>query len=428
MASLASVCRVSVRRVRHVVPIRGLATSSRCLAAHNFIMPALSPTMTEGNIATWKVKDGQSFSAGDVLLEIETDKATMDVEAQDDGVMMKILSADGSKAVQVGTRIAVVADAGDDVATLEMPADERPPPPPPPQKEQQRQQSDAEAPQHQASTDGGNKQDSPADESTTEHKHPLMPAVEHLLRQHRLGENDVRRIKPTGPNGRLLKGDVLAFLGTIKPEAPTSVSDRFAKLSRLDLSGIKVAASKGEAKKAPRDQDAKQTPPPLELTEPLGLASVIHVQSDMRQLLGTTMPLSRFVSRAADVAYKEIFPGVRSSSSAPADIFDQILGLDRVEDSRRRAYLPEITQAAATPTPASDEAAVDIIDELAGSPRRPVAQPRPAPRLRKDMTDPVLKLVVSKKEEEKARAFLKRCKWLLEMEPKRLLVPLDGNL
>lgn len=54
-------------------------------------MPAMSPTMTEGGIAQWKKKEGESFSAGDVLIEIETDKATIDVEAQDDGVMAKII-------------------------------------------------------------------------------------------------------------------------------------------------------------------------------------------------------------------------------------------------------------------------------------------------------------------------------------------------
>lgn len=51
----------------------------------------MSPTMTEGGIASWKCKEGESFSAGDVILEIETDKATMDVEAQDDGIMAKII-------------------------------------------------------------------------------------------------------------------------------------------------------------------------------------------------------------------------------------------------------------------------------------------------------------------------------------------------
>ena len=79
--------------------------------------------MTEGNIATWKLKEGDKFAAGDVLLEIETDKATMDVEAQEDGFLMKIMQGDGSKGVAVGTRIAVIAEEGDDVSTLEIPAD-----------------------------------------------------------------------------------------------------------------------------------------------------------------------------------------------------------------------------------------------------------------------------------------------------------------
>ncbi len=75
-------------------------------------MPALSPTMTEGNIAKWAVKEGDSFSAGDVLLEIETDKASMDVEAQDDGILAKITQGDGSKGIQVGSRIGVIAEPG----------------------------------------------------------------------------------------------------------------------------------------------------------------------------------------------------------------------------------------------------------------------------------------------------------------------------
>ena len=54
-------------------------------------MPAMSPTMTEGGIAGWKKQEGDSFSAGDVLVEIETDKATIDVEAQDDGILAKII-------------------------------------------------------------------------------------------------------------------------------------------------------------------------------------------------------------------------------------------------------------------------------------------------------------------------------------------------
>ena len=80
--------------------------------------------MTEGNIAKWAVKEGDSFSAGDILLEIETDKASMDVEAQDDGIMAKILQGDGTKGIKVGVRIGVLAEPDDDLSTLEIPAEE----------------------------------------------------------------------------------------------------------------------------------------------------------------------------------------------------------------------------------------------------------------------------------------------------------------
>ena len=68
-----------------------LRTSAPSNVLSKFAMPAMSPTMTEGGVAQWKKKEGESFSAGDVLIEIETDKATIDVEAQDDGIMAKII-------------------------------------------------------------------------------------------------------------------------------------------------------------------------------------------------------------------------------------------------------------------------------------------------------------------------------------------------
>ena len=73
-------------------------------------LPSLSPTMQSGNIATWKLKAGDSFSAGDVLAEIETDKATVDYESVDDGVIAKILVAEGAQDVMINTPIAVIVD------------------------------------------------------------------------------------------------------------------------------------------------------------------------------------------------------------------------------------------------------------------------------------------------------------------------------
>ena len=83
------------------------------------LMPALSPTMTEGNLATWHKKEGDAIASGDVLAEIETDKATMDVEAVDEGTLGKILVPDGTESVQVNTVIGLILEDGEDSASLE---------------------------------------------------------------------------------------------------------------------------------------------------------------------------------------------------------------------------------------------------------------------------------------------------------------------
>ncbi|MAO00595.1 pyruvate dehydrogenase complex E1 component subunit beta [uncultured Roseovarius sp.] len=88
--------------------------------ATEILMPALSPTMEEGTLAKWLVKEGDTVKAGDILAEIETDKATMEFEAVDEGVMGKILIADGTEGVKVNTPIAVMLEDGesaDDVAS-----------------------------------------------------------------------------------------------------------------------------------------------------------------------------------------------------------------------------------------------------------------------------------------------------------------------
>ncbi|MEO0394319.1 MAG: biotin/lipoyl-containing protein, partial [Pseudomonadota bacterium] len=77
------------------------------------LMPALSPTMTEGTLAKWLVKEGDTVSAGDVIAEIETDKATMEVEAVDEGKLGKILIDEGAEGVAVNTPIAVLLEDGE---------------------------------------------------------------------------------------------------------------------------------------------------------------------------------------------------------------------------------------------------------------------------------------------------------------------------
>ncbi|MBN8187761.1 pyruvate dehydrogenase complex E1 component subunit beta [Salipiger thiooxidans] len=90
--------------------------------ATQILMPALSPTMEEGTLAKWLVKEGDTVSSGDILAEIETDKATMEFEAVDEGIVGKILVAEGSEGVKVNTPIAVLVEEGESVEDAESPA------------------------------------------------------------------------------------------------------------------------------------------------------------------------------------------------------------------------------------------------------------------------------------------------------------------
>src|SRR6185503_10622906 len=84
----------------------------------NILMPALSPTMTEGNLARWLKKEGDAVKPGDVIAEIETDKATMEVEAVEEGKIGKILVPDGAQGVKVNDVIAVLLEEGEDAGAI----------------------------------------------------------------------------------------------------------------------------------------------------------------------------------------------------------------------------------------------------------------------------------------------------------------------
>src|SRR5438105_13459347 len=81
----------------------------------NILMPALSPTMEKGNLTRWLKKEGDKVKSGDILAEIETDKATMEYEAVDDGTLAKILVPEGSADIAVNAPIAILATEGEDV-------------------------------------------------------------------------------------------------------------------------------------------------------------------------------------------------------------------------------------------------------------------------------------------------------------------------
>ncbi|KAF6764801.1 pyruvate dehydrogenase X component [Ephemerocybe angulata] len=189
-----------------------LHKSSVRYAVTKMQMPAMSPTMTEGGIASWKKQEGEAFTAGDVLLEIETDKATIDVEAQDDGVVGKILVQDGAKNVPVGKLIALLAEEGDDISNLEIPKEDAAAPA---EKQQSAPPTTSPSPPEassKASSDSSASAPQPAVAHTLPpHSKPLFPSVHRLILEH--GIQNIDQIKGTGVRGMLTKGDILTHLG-----------------------------------------------------------------------------------------------------------------------------------------------------------------------------------------------------------------------
>ncbi|CAA22547.1 pyruvate dehydrogenase protein x component, Pdx1 [Schizosaccharomyces pombe] len=221
----ASSCKHSLsvkQRYFHCSALNGVASMFR--------MPALSPTMEEGNITKWHFKEGDSFKSGDILLEVETDKATMDVEVQDNGILAKVLIEKGSN-IPVGKNIAIVADAEDNLKDLELPKDEA-------SSEEQSFSSSKEevkpiVQDRETKSNVEHKSTSQANDAVNK---SFLPSVSYLIHQYKI-ENPWS-IPATGPHGRLLKGDVLAHVGKIDKGVPSSLQKFVRNLEVLDFSGV----------------------------------------------------------------------------------------------------------------------------------------------------------------------------------------------
>jgi pyruvate dehydrogenase E2 component (dihydrolipoamide acetyltransferase) len=178
--------------------------------ATNILMPALSPTMTEGTLARWLKKEGEAIRAGDVIAEIETDKATMEVEAVDEGVLGKILVADGTEGVKVNEPIAVLVAEGE-----AMPAGggastrntDAPPPAAKPVEPAPSPAAAAAAPTPKApetprpAASQGNGRDADGGRIF------VSPLARRMALQAGI---DLRTLKGSGPNGRIVKADIEA--------------------------------------------------------------------------------------------------------------------------------------------------------------------------------------------------------------------------
>lgn len=169
-------------------------------------MPAMSPTMTEGGIASWKKAEGDSFAAGDVLLEIETDKAVIDVEAAEDGILAKIIAKDGAKGVAVNAPIAILAEEGDDLSgAADLAAQAASESAEPPKKEEKAPEplKSEEAPKPAPS------ESQPKSESKSQLAKGERIFASPIAKKIALERGiPLAKVKGTGPEGRIIREDV----------------------------------------------------------------------------------------------------------------------------------------------------------------------------------------------------------------------------
>ncbi|MBI1179588.1 MAG: biotin/lipoyl-binding protein [Alphaproteobacteria bacterium] len=301
-------------------------------------MPALSPTMEEGTLAKWRVKEGDEVKAGDVLAEIETDKATMEVEAVDEGTVGKLLVPEGTEGVKVNAVIAMLLEEGESADDLDVPAT-------------------GEAP---ALSKPAAAKRAPAEAAETGHPDAVLanPSARRLAEEAGI---DLSAVKGSGPHGRITKGDVAAAAekrGASEPAAPRQspasgrvfasplarrmASEKGYELAQIAGSGpngrvvradveafVPPAAAPGKAAPpvtgdapfeevrlstmrktiARRMTEAKQTVPHFYLTVEVEIDKLLDIRQDLNEVAGDGPKLSvnDFIIRAAALALMQ-FP------------------------------------------------------------------------------------------------------------------------
>ena len=184
-------------------------------------MPALSPTMEEGTLARWLVKEGDAVASGDILAEIETDKATMEFEAVDEGKIAKILVPEGTDGVKVGAPIAIMAGEGEDAsaaAAAAPKADTAAPAPPKPAPAEPKADATPKAAPPQAAVETPPAPPQPAAAPRAEGERvKASPLAKRLAQAQGI---DLSTLQGSGPRGRIIRADLDATAGKAPAAAP----------------------------------------------------------------------------------------------------------------------------------------------------------------------------------------------------------------
>ena len=260
----------------------------------NILMPALSPTMTEGNLAKWLKSEGDPVEAGDVIAEIETDKATMEVEAVDEGVLGRIVVPEGSEGVAVNAVIGVLLAEGEDAGAIE----NAPAPVERPEPEQ--------APEPEAPPGAEKVAEATPAPSRSGERIAASPLARRMAAQAGL---DLSAIDGSGPKGRIVKADIEAVLAgdaeapssapvglpPIGPAAAPAAEDRTVRLSTMR----RVIAQ--------RMTESKATVPHFYLTVDCEADELLRVRREINDRIEQArVSVNDIVIRACALALREV--------------------------------------------------------------------------------------------------------------------------
>jgi pyruvate dehydrogenase E2 component (dihydrolipoamide acetyltransferase) len=284
------------------------------------LMPTLSPTMTEGKLAKWLKKEGETVKPGDVLAEIETDKATMEVEAVDEGTIGKLLFPEGSEGIAVNTPIAVLLGEGEDAKSIVSAPAPKPPPPQAPMA------SPAPAPAAA----------SPAPPKVAAAPQPMPPPAHAGNGQDRVFASplakrmaqqagiDLAALRGSGPHGRIVKADVESALSGSAPAARPSAAPAAAPAAAakpapvLEVPGmppyVEVPHTTMRKVIARRLTEAKLQQPHFYMSIECELDALLKVRQELNAKAGEKskgepgfkLSVNDFVIRAAGLALKKV--------------------------------------------------------------------------------------------------------------------------
>ena len=238
--------------------------------ATNILMPALSPTMTEGNLARWLKQEGERIKAGDVIAEIETDKATMEVEAVDEGILGRILVPAGTQGVKVNDVIAVLVEAGEAVPAAGAAPKAAP--------------AAVPAPAAPAPIAAAPVAIAPAPAAASGDRVFASPLARRMAAQAGL---DIGQIAGSGPNGRIVKADVDAALSRGPAPAPVATVPAPAAAPRpvapVAITAPHTAVPNSSIRKviARRLAESKATIPHFYVSTDVEIDALLKIRADL---------------------------------------------------------------------------------------------------------------------------------------------------